>query len=106
MRLIIVHRAVYSDGKLISARPGESAAPKSCAGVKGTQILVLSPSPSPAPSPCSLLSPHPSPLLLRSFSSDAPFSSFTFRWRIYSTMYPRAGRPSRTDQKNINSSLL
>lgn len=31
-------RATYSDGKLVPPRPGQSAAPKPCAGNNGTQI--------------------------------------------------------------------
>eukprot|EP00002_Diphylleia_rotans_P021501 TRINITY_DN4181_c0_g1_i1.p1 TRINITY_DN4181_c0_g1~~TRINITY_DN4181_c0_g1_i1.p1 ORF type:complete len:725 (-),score=164.77 TRINITY_DN4181_c0_g1_i1:66-2240(-) len=34
------YRAHYSDGKLIPPKPGDSAAPKPCAGVTGTQINV------------------------------------------------------------------
>lgn len=33
-------RATYSDGKLVAARAGDTVAPKACAGVKGTQIMV------------------------------------------------------------------
>ncbi|KAJ3286074.1 DNA mismatch repair protein [Borealophlyctis nickersoniae] len=33
-------RSVYSDGKLVPAKPGASADPKPCAGNKGTQITV------------------------------------------------------------------
>ncbi|KAI8374834.1 DNA mismatch repair protein Mlh1 [Blakeslea trispora] len=32
------YRALYSDGKLVPARPGTSAEPKACAGNNGTQI--------------------------------------------------------------------
>jgi DNA mismatch repair protein MLH1 len=32
------YRALYSDGKLVPARPGQSADPKACAGNNGTQI--------------------------------------------------------------------
>ncbi|KAI8647179.1 hypothetical protein BD408DRAFT_378988 [Parasitella parasitica] len=32
------YRALYSDGKLIPAKPGQSADPKACAGNNGTQI--------------------------------------------------------------------
>lgn len=34
------YRASFSDGKLVPERAGESAAPKPCAGVRGTQISV------------------------------------------------------------------
>ena len=33
-------KATYTDGKLSAARPGESEAPRACAGVRGTQIQV------------------------------------------------------------------
>lgn len=36
----IYNRASYSDGKLVPARPGQSADPKPCAGNNGTQITV------------------------------------------------------------------
>jgi DNA mismatch repair protein MLH1 len=32
------YRAMYSDGALVPARPGQSAEPKACAGNNGTQI--------------------------------------------------------------------
>lgn len=32
------YRALYSDGKLVPAKPGQSADPKACAGNNGTQI--------------------------------------------------------------------
>ena len=33
-------RASYSDGKIVSAKPGGQAEPKPCAGNQGTQIVV------------------------------------------------------------------
>ncbi|CEP07599.1 hypothetical protein [Parasitella parasitica] len=33
------YKALYSDGKLIPAKPGQSADPKACAGNNGTQII-------------------------------------------------------------------
>eukprot|EP00965_Chrysotila_dentata_P109420 3615814-Pleurochrysis_carterae.AAC.4 len=34
------YTACFADGKLVAATPGESAAPKPCAGTRGTQIVV------------------------------------------------------------------
>lgn len=41
-RLIYTFRAVYSDGRLVPPKPGQSADPKPVAGRQGTQITVRS----------------------------------------------------------------
>lgn len=41
-RLIYIFRAVYSDGKLVPPKPGQSSDPKPVAGRQGTQITVRS----------------------------------------------------------------